>query len=130
MTEKWNAEQFREHFNKNASKEGQARRLKFNNIHTEVDNIRFDSKKEAEYYGTLKLLKRSGKIRDFKRQHAFDLIVNGFHICQYICDFLVVENDGSETVVDVKSQVTEKLPEFRIKRALMKAILNIEIKIV
>lgn len=75
---------------------------KYNNEKTEVDGIIFDSKKEARYYETLKILKRAGEIKDFSLQPEF-IIQEGFTTdygekvrpIKYIADFKVeqlVEN--------------------------------------
>jgi hypothetical protein len=39
---------------------------KFNNVKSEIDGHTFDSKKEAEFYGSLKIKKNAGLIKDFK----------------------------------------------------------------
>lgn len=100
---------------------------KFGNVWTEVDGIKFQSKAEATYYGKLKLLKRSGKISDFKRQVPFRIVVNGFFICTYRADFVVYYLDGVRQVVDVKSEATENLYSFQIKKKLLKALYNLDL---
>lgn len=128
--EQWSPEQYRKHFGKQKNATQTANRLKFGNIHTEVDGIRFDSKKEAEYYGQLKIRKKAGLIKDFELQKTFKIEVNGVHICDYRCDFVIYFPDGQISVVDVKSKATENLAAFRIKKALMLAVHNIKIQIV
>lgn len=103
---------------------------KYGNTWTEVDGIKFQSIAEAERYGLLKLLKSKGHIKDFKRQVTFALVVNGVLICNYRADFVVYNNDGSREVEDVKSDGTENIYSFTIKRNLMWAIHGIKIKIV
>lgn len=95
-----------------------------------IDGIKFDSMKEAERYGVLKLLKLGGEIKDFELQKTYELKVNEQLICKYIADFVVYNNNGSVEVEDVKSVITAQLPAFRIKAKLMKAIHGIEIKII
>lgn len=128
--EKWTPEKYREYYAKQKGSNAQATRLKFGNIHTEVDGIRFDSKKEAEYYGKLKLRVKIGQLLKFDRQVAYPLIVNGEKIAEYRADFVLYHPDGTTTVVDVKSKATEGLAVFRIKKALMWAIHRIKIQIV
>lgn len=50
------------------------RKNKYNAKKTVVDGITFDSKKEASRWLELKLLERSGKISDLKRQVPIDLM--------------------------------------------------------
>ena len=45
---------------------------KYHNIKTVVDNIKFDSKKEANRYTELKLLERAGKIFALALQRKFE----------------------------------------------------------
>jgi len=100
---------------------------KYKNVITTVDNIRFSSKKEATYYGKLKLLIKSGHVLSFERQVRYKLIVNGQLICTYVSDFDVIWRDSGLKVTDVKGVQT---PIFKIKAKLMKAIHGIDIFIV
>jgi|ERR1044072_3819636 hypothetical protein len=102
---------------------------KFRNKPAIVDNIRFASQWEAEYYGQLKLRKRAKDIKDFRRQVRFRLVVNGCHICDYLADFVIYHNDDSRTVVDTKSEATEGLPVFQLKKKLLKALHGVDILI-
>lgn len=102
---------------------------KFGNVWTEVDGIKFQSKAEAKYYGNLKLLKRAGQIKYFKRQVPFRIVVNGHFICTYKADFVVYHNSGHRDVVDVKSEATENLYFFQIKKKLLLACYGLELKI-
>jgi hypothetical protein len=81
----------------------------------------FDSKKELNRYLDLREQQRAGAITDLRRQVAFPIEVNGLHICDYVADF-VYYRDGVEVIEDVKSQVTRKLPVYRIKCKLMAAM--------
>lgn len=108
-------------------KEQKPKKTKYNNVRAEVDGEKFDSKKEAARYGQLLLLEKKGEISNLKRQVTYRLEVNNQLICKYVADF--VYNIGSSVVVeDTKSIVTRKLRVYLIKKALMKAIYNIEIK--
>lgn len=107
--------------------EQKRKKSKYNNERVELHGEKFDSKKEAARYGQLLLLEKAGKISGLKRQIAFVLEVNNQLICKYIADFTY--NVGStEIVEDVKSIMTRKLPVYLLKKKLMKAIHNIEIK--
>jgi hypothetical protein len=102
---------------------------KFKNKWTEVDGIKFQSKKEARRYQELKLLVSAGQISGLKRQVRFPLFVNGELITTYVCDFQYTEIEGGYP----KRVVTEdtkgfKTPDYIIKRKLMKALHGIEVK--
>lgn len=71
---------------------------KYNNRKVEVDGIKFDSQKEADYYCELKLMLAAGEIRGFCRQAEFILAPN----LRYKADFIVINNDGTAEIIDVK----------------------------
>lgn len=127
--EVWSAEQFQKHYQKTEGAKMRADYSKYHNVITEVDGIKFQSKKEAEYYGKLKIRKRAGEILDFERQKVYKIFVKGELICKYIADFVVTFPDGIVVVIDVKSVATRKNPVFRIKQKLMQAVLGIKIEI-
>lgn len=86
---------------------------KYNSKKTVVDDIIFDSKDESLYYQFLKKEKQKGKIKDFKLQPIF-LLEKGKKVqgktlkdITYVLDFLVIKNDDSEYVIDVKGMATE-----------------------
>lgn len=126
---KWTAEEFRR-FQAGKVEAPATRKGKYGNIEVVIDGIWFQSTKEGEYYKTLKILQAAGQILEFKRQATYKLSVNGVLICKYVADFVVYWPNGTIEVIDVKGEHTAKLPVFRMKRALMKAILNIDVKIV
>lgn len=84
-----------------------------------VDGITFHSKKEAGYYGQLKLEKRAGIIKSFERQVPFDLFAEvdvlektpvcfqRKRVCAHIVDFVVTLPDGSREVREVKGFATD-----------------------
>lgn len=97
------------------------------------DGTVFDSKKELLRWETLLWMSKVGKIRNLRRQVSYDLVVCDIKICKYIADFVYEEKrdlrpEWSEIVEDVKSEITQKLPVYRLKKKLMKAIYNIEIR--
>tara|TARA_R110002049_G_scaffold43679_1_gene128604 strand:- start:817 stop:1188 length:372 start_codon:yes stop_codon:yes gene_type:complete len=103
---------------------------KYNAKKTEFMGFKFDSKWEAERYGQLESMKMAGIIQDLERQVNYDIIVNDQKICRYIADFVykLVHEDGSEEkiVEDAKGIETT---DFKLKKKLMKAVFDIEIKI-
>ena len=81
---------------------------KYNNEKTEVDGILFDSRKEANRYCELKILKAAGIIKDFKMQVPF-VLQEGFRkgkrwhqAIKYIADFVVEYPDEHKEIEDCK----------------------------
>jgi len=103
---------------------------KYNAKKTEFMGFKFDSKWEAERYGQLSSMSLAGVVKDLQRQIKYDIVINDQKICRYIADFvyILVNEDGSEEeiVEDAKGVQTT---DFIIKKKLMKAIYNINIKI-
>ena len=60
---------------------------KYNNIITEIDGIKFHSRKEANRYTELKMMIRAGEITQLELQKQFKIEINGLKVCTYICDF-------------------------------------------
>lgn len=90
----------------------------------------FDSKGEYQRYTFLKDAENRGLISNLKCQVPFKIDVNGMHICKYIADFTYLKKGSLELIVeDCKSEFTSKNPVFRLKKKLMLAALNIDIKI-
>ena len=91
------------------------------------NGVVFDSKKEMIFQKQLELLVKAKEVVSFERQIPYQIIVNGQKICKYILDFIVVYADGKTEYIDVKSPATAKLPVYRLKKKLMKAVHGIEI---
>lgn len=113
------------------------RKSKYGAKKTVVDDITFDSKKEAERYAELKLLEKAGEIQHLRLQQPFTLIPaqyetverygkNGkrladkqkciFRPVNYIADFVYLDKDGKMIVEDTKGFRTK---EYIIKKKLM-----------
>lgn len=108
---------------------------KFNNVKVEIDGHIFDSKKESEFYGSLKLKKQAGLIKDFNMQIKYDIKVNKIHIAYYFLDFLVVNNDDTFEYIDIKGKDKKtnkfiKTSVFALKKRLVEAIYNIKISMI
>jgi hypothetical protein len=101
-------------------------KAKYGNRKTVVDGITFASAKEAKRYGELKLLERGEYLSDLRVQPRYDFVIGGLKVCTYVADFAYMTAMG-ERVEDVKSEATRKLPVYRIKRKLMKAVHNIDV---
>ena len=102
-------------------------RAKYGNTKTERDGIRYDSAKESRALADLETRERAGHIRDLRRQVPFAIVIDGIHVCDYVADAVYMEGNR-RVVVDVKSEVTRKLPVYRLKRKLMAAVLGIEVE--
>ncbi len=100
------------------------RRSKFGNIKIEIDGIKFDSKKEANYYSKLVLLQKSGEVTSFELQPKFDMIVNGVKCGFYKADFRVTWKSGSVKIIDVKGM---KTPVYNLKKRIIEAMYGIKI---
>lgn len=98
---------------------------KYRAVKTVVDGITFASIAESERYGVLKLLKRSGQIKDFKMQVRYTFELNGVKICSYVADFVVEYPNGTVMVEDVKGFETK---EYKIKKKMMLAFFGIVIQ--
>ena len=85
------------------------------------DGIRFDSKKERDYYRTLKMLVLSGDVLFFLRQVPIDLP----GCVKYRVDFVEFHSDGSVHFVDVKGYRTET---YKLKKKQIEALYPITIE--
>ena len=103
---------------------------KYHSTPTEVNGIRFDSKREANRWFELRMLERAGKIEKLKRQVKYLLIPSQYRDgkciereASYIADFVYVK-DGHLVVEDCKGFRT---PEYKIKRKLMLQLYDIRL---
>lgn len=79
------------------------KKSKYNANKVEIDGIKFDSQKEADYYSELKLRLAAKDIKGFCRQPEFILAPN----LRYKADFIVFNNDGTSEIIDVKGMQTQ-----------------------
>ncbi|NDB02614.1 MAG: DUF1064 domain-containing protein [Flavobacteriaceae bacterium] len=94
------------------------RRNKYNNRKTKVDGYTFDSKKEAQRYFELKMLKLAGEISVLELQPQIPLLVNGQWVGKYIGDFSYRNKDGERVIEDVKSPAT-RTPIYNLKKKIL-----------
>lgn len=97
------------------------KKSKYNANKIEVDGIKFDSQKEADFYSELKLRLLAGDIKGFCRQAEF-IIANN---TRYKADFIVFMNDGTSEIIDVKGFKTDV---YKLKKKLFEDKFNLEIK--
>jgi hypothetical protein len=99
------------------------RTSKYNTKKVEIDGIKFDSKAEGDYYLHLKQQVSERQILGFERQKRM-LLQEGFSVegvkgkirpIFYVIDFIITENDGTLTYVDVKGMETDV---FKLKKKL------------
>jgi hypothetical protein len=112
---------------------GQPTSSKYRNKPTEVDGLRFDSKKEATRWKQLRLLEANGEVRNIQRQVTYPLTVAGKLVCKYKADFVYEElrkGQWNSVTEDVKGQTNGgPMRIFRLKAKLMQAIHGIEIRV-
>ena len=105
------------------------KRSKYGAQKTVVDNIRFDSKREAEYYAELQLRARAGEVVGVELQRPFPLIVgNGEVIGTYKSDFCYFDCvEDRFRVIDVKGYDTAV---SKLKRKIVRAVYGVEVEII
>lgn len=112
-----------------------AKRSKYGNHTTEINDIKFDSKKEGRRYLVLMDKLKNGEISDLRLQVQFTLI-EGFKTAtgqtikpeKYIADFSYIDEHGEYVVEDVKSEATRKKEAYLIKKKQMADIFGIVIR--
>jgi hypothetical protein len=113
----------------NAPNNPQIRKSKYRAQKVDADGLTFDSKKEYNRYKELKLLLKAGEIGFLACQVEYTFNISGAKVASYIADFQYTDTKTGELIVeDVKSDVTRKLPVYRLKRKLMQQVHNIKIK--
>lgn len=105
---------------------------KYGNKKTTIDGLTFDSQKEARIWQRLVLEAKAGIITGLQRQVAYEFPDNFGNVIRhvkskrpvkYVADFVYIKN-GQKIVADAKGFRTA---EYKLKAALMKSLLNIEI---
>jgi hypothetical protein len=90
-----------------------------------TDEGRFASQREYAHWCEMKLQEKAGWISHLERQKKFRIEINGHHICDYVADEVFFDTaTGKRVVVDVKGV---KTPVYKLKKKLMKALLNIDV---
>lgn len=111
---------------KHEQKKANAKKSKYHAVKTVLDDVKFDSKKEAKRYTQLKQMERAGLIENLQLQVPFVLVDKSCYgrEIKYVADFVYVENDV-EIVEDVKGV---KTPVYRLKKRLLAERYGIKIK--
>lgn len=100
---------------------------KYGNHKTVVNDIKFDSKKEAERYQVLMQKLEVGEISDLKCQHSFTLQeafispLTGERVqaIKYLADFTYRDSDKNMVIEDVKSAITRENAVYKLKKKMM-----------
>ena len=99
---------------------------KYHNTRTVANGRVYDSGKEAARGQELELLQKAGEISCLCYQVPFRLPAGIIYIADFA--YLQVINGRLEPIVeDVKSEITRKIPSYRMKRKLFKEKFGIEI---
>ena len=106
-----------------------AKRSKYKNRKCKAAGRKFDSIGERDRFFFLMEAERQGKIRNLQCQVKYSLDVYGFHICDYIADFVYEKVAWVQTVEDFKGGYRLP-PDWPIKQKLMKAIHGVDVRIV
>lgn len=92
---------------------------KYHNVPTVVDDIKFDSRREAERYSELKLLLLGGNITNLELQPRF-LLQDGFmhagkkiRKIEYVADFSYIDADTGEHVVEDVKAFDKRTQKYR-----------------
>ena len=94
---------------------------KYHNVKTEINGIKFDSKKEGARYQELSMLEKTGKIQHLELQKRFEIVPKKYENKRaryYVADFVYEEN-GKKIIEDVKSPITRKNPVYSLKKSLV-----------
>lgn len=114
MTERMSIEDYQAQLRKK-------KRSKFNNTRVYDQDGKKIADSKLEYGDGEHLMwgELAGEVCDLKRQVNFVLTIFGVEICTYRADFTFRDREGKLCVFESKGAVT---PEYRIKRALMRAL--------
>lgn len=108
---------------------GPPQRAKYGNRKVSLDGYTFDSRAEGNRYVVLREKLRTGEIMDLEVHPSYRLDVNGQKVCRYEADFSYHDPETyAETVEDVKSPITRKNRDYRIKVKLMQACHGIRVQ--
>jgi len=100
---------------------------KYNARVTEIDNIKFASRKEADYYVELCLRVKANDIKGFLRQPKFYLLDDFGHDGKkykgitYTADFAIEHNDGTVEIVECKGYKTR---DYTLRKKLLLSKFN------
>lgn len=104
---------------------GKKKTGKVNHEKVVINGIQFDSLAEADRYKILRVMEKTGKIKDLKCHPRWEIIpaqkVEGhrsFQAAHYTADFQYIKDDKL-VVEDVKSEYTRQAEDYKLRRKLM-----------
>lgn len=98
---------------------------KYGNHKCQYKGIKFDSKKECEYFIYLEALEAQGEISELQRQVRFELQPSFNHngktirSITYVADFTFKDQDGQLHIVDVKGSRATMTEVYKLKKKMM-----------
>lgn len=99
---------------------------KYNARETVVDGNIFHSAAEANRYKVLKLLEKSGHIKDLKLQVPMPFIHNGDTMFVYYANFSYYDSEGRFIIEAVKSKATS-MAVYRLQKKLIESYYGVVI---
>ena len=101
--------------------------MKYHNIPTVIDGVRFSSKKEAGRYSELKLLEKGGVIKNLSLQPRFLLLeafIDGMGVkhrkIEYVADFAYFDVENNTDVVEDVKGMRNNIYKLKLKFFLAK----------
>lgn len=99
---------------------------------TSREGIVFDSKGELARWEELRLLERTGEVRELRRQVVYLLKVGRVKVGTYVADFVyripvLLHPPGGPSMEVVEDFKGVRTPAYRLKKKLMLALYGIEI---
>jgi hypothetical protein len=92
---------------------------KYKNVRQTYDGFSYQSKFEAEMAFELDMRLKAKEIKDWERQFKISIDINGYHICNYYCDFRILHNDNSYELIETKGMETDV---WKLKVKLLEAV--------
>lgn len=121
MTDRMSREQYK-------AQQQAPKKRKYRNVPVTVDGLRFDSKREAAYYGELKIREKAGEVSALALQPSFELLNDGGKKTRYVADFAFWDHVADRfRIVDVKGFETRI---FQMKKRMMKVLKGIDVEVI
>lgn len=99
---------------------GSGKKNKYGAKKQTYNGTKYDSTLEAKVAEDLDWQLKSGDLIEVKRQVKIPLMVNKVLICNYYCDFRVVDKHGQVKYIEAKGM---ELPVWQIKKKLFLALI-------
>lgn len=102
---------------------------KYKNKRAVVDGVTFHSQGEYRRWLELRALENMGALERLDRQVRLPLVIDGTKVGTWVADFRYFQNNRT-VFEDYKSRFTAKLPEWRFKERVIRALYrNAEIRV-